>query len=231
VSEITKERLAKYIDHSLLKPDVNYGDIKRICLEAEKYCFASVAINPVNISLAVKCLKGTKVKVCVAIGFYLGVYPPEVKEFEVRDAVKKGADELDMMMNVGALKAGAYNIIEKEVKGLVKAAEGRITKVILETCLLTDEEIVKACQIIKSCGADFIKTSTGFKKPGATVHHVKLMRETVGKDMGVKAAGGINTIEEALAIIEAGANRLGVSNGVEIIEGWKEKEALQLIKK
>jgi len=191
-------------------------------LEAEKYHFASVAINPVNIPLAAKMLKGTGVKVCAALAFYLGAYPPEVKEFEARDAVEKGADELDMLMNVGALKSGKYDIIEKEVKGLVRAAEGRVTKVILETCLLTDEEIVKACQIIKECGADFIKTSTGFKKPGATIHSVKLIRQTVGENMGVKASGGIRSTEEALAMIEAGANRLGVSAGVAIIEGWKE---------
>jgi len=219
--KITRQQLAGMIDHTLLKIDATYGDIKRICLEAEKYHFASVAINPVNIPLAVKMLKGTGVKVCVALAFYLGAYPPEVKEFEARDAVKKGADELDMLMNVGALKTGRYDIIEKEVKGLVRAAEGRITKVILETCLLTDEEIIKACQIIKECGADFVKTSTGFKKPGATIHHVKLIRETVGKDMGVKASGGIHTTKEALAMVEAGANRIGASAGIAIVEGFK----------
>jgi len=220
--KITRQQLAGMIDHTLLKIDATYGDIKRLCLEAEKYHFASVAINPVNIPLAAKMLKGTGVKVCAALAFYLGAYPPEVKEFEARDAVEKGADELDMLMNVGALKSGKYDIIEKEVKGLVRAAEGRVTKVILETCLLTDEEIVKACQIIKECGADFIKTSTGFKKPGATIHSVKLIRQTVGENMGVKASGGIRSTEEALAMIEAGANRLGVSAGVAIIEGWKE---------
>jgi len=220
--KITRQQLAGMIDHTLLKIDATYEDIKRLCLEAEKYHFASVAINPVNIPLAAKMLKGTGVKVCAALAFYLGAYPPEVKEFEARDAVEKGADELDMLMNVGALKSGKYDIIEKEVKGLVRAAEGRVTKVILETCLLTDEEIVKACQIIKECGADFIKTSTGFKKPGATIHSVKLIRQTVGENMGVKASGGIRSTEEALAMIEAGANRLGVSAGVAIIEGWKE---------
>ncbi|MBA7500535.1 Deoxyribose-phosphate aldolase [subsurface metagenome] len=219
--KITKEQLTGYIDHTLLKIDATYGDIKRICLEAEKYHFASVAINPVNISLAANCLKGTKVKVCAALGFYLGVYPPEVKEFEARDAVKKGADELDMLMNVAALKSGKYKIVEEEVKGLVRVAEGRITKVILETCLLTDEEIIKACQIIKSCGADFVKTSTGFKKPGATEHHVRLMRKTVGDNMGVKAAGGIHITEEALKMINAGATRLGASAGIAIVEGLK----------
>ncbi|MEA1964846.1 MAG: deoxyribose-phosphate aldolase [Candidatus Aerophobetes bacterium] len=218
---MTKQQFAGTIDHTLLKINTTYGDIKRVCLEAEKYHFASVAINPINILLAAKMLKETGVKVCAALAFYLGVYPPELKEFEVRDAVKKGAEELDMLMNVGALKEGRYDIIRKEIEGLVRAAEGRITKVILETCLLTDEEIVKACEIAKECGADFVKTSTGFKKPGATLHNVRLMRETVGKDMGVKAAGGIHTTEEALAMIEAGANRLGVSAGVAIVEGFK----------
>jgi len=221
-NKMSKELMASYIDHTLLKIDATYEDIERICLEAEKYHFASVAINPVNISLAARYLKGTGVKVCAALGFYLGVYPSEVKVFEAHDAVKKGADELDMLMNVAALKSGNYEIIEKEVRGLVKAAEGRITKIILETCLLSNEEIVKACQIIKSCGADFVKTSTGFKKPGATEHHVKLMRETVGDQMGVKAAGGIRNTKDALAMIKAGANRLGVSAGVDIVEGIRE---------
>lgn len=217
--KITRQQLAGSIDHTLLKIDSTYGDIRRICLEAEKYHFAAVAINPVNVSLAAECLKGTGVKVCVALGFYLGGYPPEVKEFEARDAVKKGADELDMLMNVGALKSGNYGVIEEEVKGLVRAAEGRTTKLILETCLLTDEEVVKACQIAKACGADFVKTSTGFKKPGATVRHVKMMREAVGAKMGVKAAGGIGSTKDALALIEAGANRLGASAGIAILEG------------
>jgi deoxyribose-phosphate aldolase len=218
---ITKWELAGKLDHTLLEIDATYNDIKRLCLEAEKYHFASVAINPINIPLATRMLKGTGVKVCAALAFYLGAYPPEVKEFEARDAVEKGADELDMLINVGALKAGKYHIVKEEIKGLVRAAEGRITKVILETCLLTDEEIVKACQIAKECGASFVKTSTGFKKPGATIHNVELMRKTVGKDMGVKAAGGIRTTEEALAMIEAGANRLGVSRSIKIIEGFE----------
>jgi len=221
MKKITKQQLAGMIDHTLLKINATYGDIKRICLEAEKYHFASVAINPVNIPLAAKMLKGTGVKVSAALAFFLGAYPPEVKEFEARDAVKKGADELDMLMNVGALKAGKYDVIEKEVRGLVRAAEGRTTKVILEVCLLTDEEIVKACQIIKKCGADFVKTSTGFKKPGATIHSVKLIRKTIGEDMGVKASGGIRNTEEVLAMIEAGASRLGMSAGVAIVEGMR----------
>lgn len=218
---VTKWELAGMMDHTLLSIDATYKDIERLCLEAEKYHFASVAINPINIPLAARMLKGTGVKVCAALGFYLGAYPPEVKEFEARDAVEKGADELDMLMNVGALKAGKYEIVEEEVKGLVRAGKGRITKVILENCLLTDEEKVKACQIVKKCGADFVKTSTGFGKGGATTHDVELMRNAVGKDMGVKAAGGIHTAEEALAMVEAGANRLGVSGSLEILDGFE----------
>ena len=219
--KITKHQLAGTLDQTLLKIEATYGDVERLCLEAEKYHFAAVAVHPVNVPLAAKMLKGTGVKVCAALAFHLGAYPPEIKEFECRDAVEKGADELDMVMNIGALKEGRYDLVRKEVEGLVKAAEGRITKLILETCLLTDEEKVKACKIAKECGADFVKTSTGFGKQGATVHDVKLMRETVGADMGVKASGGIRNTETALAMIEAGANRLGVSAGVAIVEGFK----------
>ena len=219
--KITNHQLAGTIDQTMLKIEATYGDIERLCLEAEKYHFAAVAVHPVNIPLAAKMLKGTGVKVCAALAFHLGAYPPEIKEFECRDAVEKGADELDMMMNVGALKESRYDIVRKEVEGLVKAAEGRITKLILETCLLTDEEKAKACEIAKECGADFVKTSTGFGKQGATVHDVILMRRAVGADMGVKASGGIRNTETALAMIEAGANRLGVSTGAAIVEGLK----------
>lgn len=219
--KITKHQLAGTIDQTMLKIEATYGDIERLCLEAEKYHFAAVAVHPVNVPLAAKVLKGTGVKVCAALAFHLGAYPPEIKEFECRDAVEKGADELDMVMNVGALKESRYDLVRKEVEGLVKAAGGRITKLILETCLLTDEEKAKACKIAKECGADFVKTSTGFGKRGATVHDVKLMRETVGADMGVKASGGIRNTETALAMIEAGANRLGVSVGVAIVEGFR----------
>jgi len=219
--KITKQQLAGTIDHTMLKIEATYVDIEKLCLEAEKYHFAAVAIHSVNIPLAAKMLKGTGVKVCAALAFHLGTYPPEIKEFECRDAVDKGADELDMVMNVGALKGGKYDIVRKEVEGLVRAAEGRITKLILETCLLTDEEKVRACEIAKEGGADFVKTSTGFQKLGATVHDVKLMREAVGPDMGVKAAGGIRNTEVALALIEVGANRLGASAGIAIVEGLR----------
>jgi len=215
---LTKQQLAGSIDHTMLKIWTKYSDIEKICLEAEKYNFASVAVNPVHVALAKKMLEDTDVKVTVALGFYLGVYPPEIKEFEARDAVKNGADELDMLVNVAALKSGRFDVVEAECQGLVRAAEGRVTKLILETCLLTDEEIKKGCEIAKKYGITFVKTSTGFKK-GATSHTVRVMREAVGPDIGVKAAGGIKTKEDALTMIEAGADRLGVSAGVAIVNG------------
>ena len=221
MTKITKHQLAGTIDQTMLKIEATYGDVERLCLEAEKYHFAAVAVHPVNVCLAAKMLKGTGVKVCAALAFHLGAYPPEIKEFECRDVIEKGADELDMVMNIGALKEGKYDLVRKEVEGLVRAAEGKTTKLILETCLLTDEEKIRACEIAKECGADFVKTSTGFGKRGATVHDVKLMREAVGVDMGVKASGGIRNTETAIAMIEAGANRLGVSAGVAIVEGFK----------
>ena len=219
--KITVQQLAGMIDHTMLKIEAKYSDIEKLCLEAEKYHFVAVAIHPVNVPLAAKMLKGTGVKVCVALSFHLGAYPPDIKEFECRDAVKNGADELDMVMNIGALKAGSYDVIRKEVDGLVRAADGRTTKLILETCLLTDEEKVKACEIAKVGGVDFVKTSTGFSSLGATVSDVRLMRQTVGPKMGVKASGGIRTLEAALDVVEAGADRLGVSASVEIINGFR----------
>jgi len=220
---VTKRELAGMIDHTLLKIQTSKVDIEKLCEEARRYHFASVAINPVNVPLAAKILKGTDVKVDAAVSFFLGAYPIEFKVFEVKDAIEKGADELDMVMNVGALKSGNYDLIKREMEAFVKAAGDRITKIILEAGPLTDEEKVKACQIAKEAGVKFVKTSTGFgPSGGATVHDVKLMRETVGKDMGVKAAGGIRTTEEALAMIEAGANRLGTSSGVTIVKGLEE---------
>lgn len=220
---MTKRELAGMIDHTLLKIEASRADIEKLCEEARRYHFASVAINPVNVPLAAKILKGTDVKVDAATGFFLGAYPIEVKIFENKDAIEKGADELDMVMNIGALKSDNYDLIKREMEAFVKVAGDKITKIILETALLTDEEKVKACQIAKEAGVKFVKTSTGFgPSGGATVHDVKLMRETVGKDMGVKASGGIHTTEEALAMIEAGANRLGTSSGIKIIKGLEE---------
>jgi deoxyribose-phosphate aldolase len=218
LSNITKQQLASMMDLTLLRIDTTYGDIERVCMEAVQFHMAAVAVHPVNVSLAADILRGTPVKVCAALSFYLGQYPVEIKEFEVRDAVKKGADELDMVINVGALKSGRFDIIKAELEALVRAAEGRVTKVILETALLTDDEIIRGCQMIKEVGVNFVKTSTGFREPGAVLSKVALIRRTVGPEMGVKAAGGIRTAEQALAFLKAGANRLGVSSGVKILK-------------
>lgn len=221
---LKRQLLAGMIDHTLLKIDCTYKEVETICLEAIKYNFASVAVNPSNIVLSKQLLKGSGVKVCTALGFYLGSYPCEIKEYAIADAIEKGADELDMLINVGALKEGMYKVITEEVKGLVKLAEGRVTKIILETCYLRDEEIITACKIAKDNEADFVKTSTGFGPAGARVDHVRLMRKTVGEKMGVKAAGGVSTVAAALDLIRAGANRLGSSASVKIVENFCDGE-------
>ena len=219
---MTKEELARMIDHTALEIEVSSVDIEKLCEEARRYHFAAVAVNPVNVPLAAKLLKGTDVNVDAALSFFLGAYPIDFKVFEVKDAIEKGAEELDMVMNVGALKSGDYDLIRREMEAFVKAAGDTVTKIILETALLTDEEKIKACEIAKGVGVKFVKTSTGFGPSGATVHDVKLMRKTVGPDIGVKALGGIRTTEDALTMIEAGATRIGTSSGVDIIKGLEE---------
>jgi deoxyribose-phosphate aldolase len=219
---MTKEELARMIDHTALEIEVSSVDIEKLCEEARRYHFAAVAVNPVNVPLAAKLLKGTDVKVDAALSFFLGAYPIDFKVFEVKDAIEKGAEELDMVMNVGALKSGDYDLIRREMEAFVEAAGGKVTKIILEAALLTDEEKIRACEIAKGVGVKFVKTSTGFGPSGATVHDVKLMRKTVGPDIGVKALGGIRTAEDALTMIEAGANRIGTSSGVAIIKGLEE---------
>ena len=198
-------KINQYIDHTILKADATQEKVQAIIDEAKKYEFASVCINPTWVAFAAEQLKDEVSKVCTVIGFPLGANTSEVKAFEATDAIKKGADEVDMVINIGA----AVNAVK----------DGRILKVIIETSLLTDEEKVKACQAAQRAGADFVKTSTGFSTAGAKVEDVKLMRETVGPDMGVKASGGIRNLEDAKAMIEAGANRLGCSSGVAIMEG------------
>ena len=220
--ELDKNTLASMIDHTELHVDASYGDIRRLCLEATKYGFASLAIHPVNVPLAVKLLKGSTVKVDAAIGFPTGAFTIEGKVLETKDAIKKGAEEIDFVMNVGALKAGNYGLVRDEMRAIKEAAGDLVTKVILETCVLTDEEKVAACQIAREAGIDFVKTSTGFGEKGATVEDIKLMRQTVGGEMGVKASGGIRNTKDALAMIEAGATRLGTSAGIAIIEGLRE---------
>ncbi|WP_297510731.1 deoxyribose-phosphate aldolase [Thermococcus sp.] len=215
--------IAKYIDHTNLKPYATKDDIIRLCDEAIKYGFYAVCVNPYRVKLAKEYLHERKadVKVASVIGFPLGATPTEVKVFEAKKALEDGADELDMVINIGALKDGDYDYVEKDIEEVVKVAheKGAKVKVIIETCYLTEEEKVKACELAKEAGADFVKTSTGFGTGGATVEDVRLMRKVVGPDMGVKAAGGIRTYEQALAMIKAGANRIGTSSGVRIVEG------------
>lgn len=222
--EIGKKELAAMIDYTELRMDATYNDMKKLCLEAEKYGFAAVAIHPVNVPLVASLLKDTDVKVATGIAFHTGAYPTEVKVFETRDAIEKGASEIDLVMNIGALKAKRYDLVREDIRA-VKNTEGKlVTKVILETCLLTDEEKRKACEIAKEAGVDFVKTSTGFREKGATVEDVKLIKETVGDKVGVKAAGGIRSVDDALSMIEAGASRIGTSSGVQIVEGLGERK-------
>jgi deoxyribose-phosphate aldolase len=213
--------LAKYIDHTLLKPDATQQEVAQLCYEARKHGFASVCVNPTWVSLCAELLKGSEVKVCTVIGFPLGATSSETKAFETETAIKQGATEIDMVINVGALKARDLETVAKDIRGVVKAAHARgiIVKVIIETVLLTDEEKTIASLISREAGADFVKTSTGFAGGGATVHDVELMRKAVGPQMGVKASGGVRTFEDAQSMIEAGATRIGASAGVKIIQG------------
>jgi len=213
-------KIASMIDHTLLKPDATEKEIRKLCEEAAQYKFASVCVNPAYVPLAAKLLKGTGVKVCTVIGFPLGATTSTTKAIETRDAIANGADEIDMVINVGALKSGDDETVRKDIQAVVDAAKGRaIVKVILETALLTKEEKIKGCLLAKMAGADFVKTSTGFGPGGATVEDVALMRKTVGPEMGVKASGGIRTYEAAKAMIEAGATRIGASASVAIAKG------------
>lgn len=212
-----KKTIASMIDHTLLKPEATPAQIEKLCAEAAEYHFASVCVNPVYISLAARLLKGTGVKVCCVVGFPLGAIAPEQKAAEAASCAAMGAEELDMVIHVGAAKAGDWALVQRDIEGVVKAAAGHTVKVIIETCLLTDEEKVKACEAAKAAGAHFVKTSTGFSTGGATTHDIALMRKTVGPEMGVKASGGIRDYETAMAMIEAGANRIGASAGIAIV--------------
>ena len=212
-----KKTIAAMIDHTLLKPEAIPAQIEKLCAEAAEYHFASVCVNPVYILLAARLLKGTGVKVCCVVGFPLGAIAPEQKAAEAASCAAMGAEELDMVIHVGAAKAGDWALVQRDIEGVVKAAAGHTVKVIIETCLLTDEEKVKACEAAKAAGAHFVKTSTGFSTGGATTHDIALMRKTVGPEMGVKASGGIRDYETAMAMIEAGANRIGASAGIDIV--------------
>ena len=212
-----KKTIAAMIDHTLLKPEATPAQIEKLCAEAAEYHFASVCVNPVYIPLAARLLKGTGVKVCCVVGFPLGAIAPEQKAAEAASCAAMGAEELYMVIHVGAAKAGDWALVQRDIEGVVKAAAGHTVKVIIETCLLTDEEKVKACEAAKAAGAHFVKTSTGFSTGGATTHDIALMRKTVGPEMGVKASGGIRDYETAMAMIEAGANRIGASAGIAIV--------------
>lgn len=213
--------LAKTIDHTLLKPDATQDQIAQLCYEARKYGFASVCVNPTWVELCAQLLKGSQVKVCTVIGFPLGATAPEVKAFETQTALRQGANEIDMVINIGALKARDLELVARDIRGVVTTAHAgaAIVKVIIEAVLLTDEEKTIACLLSKEAGADFVKTSTGFASGGATVHDVELMRKAVGPEMGVKAAGGVRTYEDAESMLKAGATRIGASAGVKIIQG------------
>ncbi|MBP2025121.1 deoxyribose-phosphate aldolase [Peptoniphilus stercorisuis] len=208
----------RMIDHTLLKPESTREQIKSLCDEALEYNFKSVCINPFWVSYANDILKDSEVSVCTVIGFPLGANTTSMKATEAREAILNGADEVDMVINVGLLKSKEYDLVEEDIKAVVEESKDKIVKVIIETCLLSDEEIVKACEISMKSGADFVKTSTGFNSAGAKAQDVNLMRKTVGDTLGVKASGGIRDLKTAREMIENGAARLGVSAGIEIIK-------------
>lgn len=213
-------QLNQLIDHTALKPNVTKDDILKLTQEAKEYQFFSVCVNPTWVKLASEELEGTSVDVCTVIGFPLGANTSAVKAFETKDAIANGATEVDMVINVGELKSGNADYVREDIKAVVEAAKGKaLVKVILETCLLTDDEIRLASQLAKEAGADFVKTSTGFSTGGATVEAVKIMRETVGNEMGVKASGGIHHAEDAEKMVAAGATRIGASAGIAIVTG------------
>lgn len=212
--------IAKLIDHTLLKADSTKSQIEKLCKEAKEHQFASVCVNPYWVQYCSKLLEGTDVKVCTVIGFPLGATSKEVKAFETRYAIEHGAEEVDMVINIGALKDKDVDIVEEDIAEVVKSAKDKaLVKVIIETSLLTDEEKELACQLCVKAGADFVKTSTGFSTGGATVEDVKLMRQTVGPEMGVKASGGVRDLASVNDMVKAGATRIGTSNGITIVQG------------
>lgn len=212
------EKLAKMIDHTNLKPDATLKDIEKLCDEAKKYNFASVCVNPANVQYAVHLLEKTDVNVCTVIGFPLGANTSKIKFFEASNSYEIGASELDMVMNIGALKSGFEEDVKQDIKSVVVGSKDAIVKVIIETALLEEDEIIKACEIIKESGADFVKTSTGFGYSGSTVEDIKLIRKTVGSSLNIKASGGVKNLKNALDMIKAGATRIGTSSGVQIME-------------
>ena len=214
--------IARYIDHTILKPEATAEDVKKLCTEAKEYNFASVCVNGSYAKLVSTELAGSDVKTCVVVGFPLGAMTKEAKAFETTDAIKNGANEIDMVINVGALKEKNYDLFKEDIEAVVNAAKGKaIVKVIIETCLLTDEEKVKACEISKEAKADFVKTSTGFSTGGATKEDIALMRKTVGESLGVKASGGVRDYKTSIDMINAGASRIGSSAGIAIVSESK----------
>jgi deoxyribose-phosphate aldolase len=215
-----KMNLAGLIDHTLLKADATKAQVAALIGEAKQYEFASVCVNPTWVKYAAQALAGTKVKVCTVIGFPLGASTVETKGFEAKDAVQKGAAEVDMVINIAALKDGDNDLVEQDIKAVVSAVQGKaLVKVIIETCLLSEEEKIRACQLAVKAGADFVKTSTGFSTGGATEEDVALLRKTVGEKVGVKASGGVRSLEDMNKMVAAGATRIGASSGVKIMQG------------
>ncbi|MFH1193485.1 MAG: deoxyribose-phosphate aldolase [bacterium] len=215
--------IAQYIDHTLLKPDATESQIGHLCCEARNYGFAAVCVNPIWVELCAGLLAETDVKVCAVVGFPFGANCPEAKAYEARLAVQQGASEIDMVINIGALKSRALELVERDIRVVRQAVPKAVLKVIIETRLLTDNQKIIACQLAQKAGADFVKTSTGFSTAGATIEDVALMRRIVGPNMGVKASGGINALTDARAMINAGANRLGCSASVAIVREEKEE--------
>lgn len=214
--------IAKYIDHTILKPQATVDEVKKLCREAREYNFASVCVNGCHAKLVNSELRGSNVKTCVVVGFPLGAMTKEAKEFETIDAIRNGAEEIDMVINVGALKDKNYVLVKEDIEAVVNAAKGKaLVKVIIETCLLTDEEKIKACEIAKEAKADFVKTSTGFSAGGATKEDISLMRKIVGEGLGVKASGGVRDSKTAMDMINAGASRIGASSSIAIIDDSK----------
>jgi deoxyribose-phosphate aldolase len=218
-----KIKLAKYFDHTVLKPEITSADIEKLCSEAAEYGFFSVCVNPVWVKLSKKLLKGSKVDICTVVGFPLGANTTKIKIAETELALEEGAKEIDMVINIGKLKEGDTDFVRKEISKLKKITGKRILKVIIETALLTEDEKRTAIKLVKDAGADFVKTSTGFAKSGATIDDISLMRKIGGKSLKVKASGGVKTLDFALALIEAGANRIGASSSVDIMEDWLKK--------
>ncbi len=215
-----EQNFARMIDHTLLKAEATKEQIEKLCAEAKQFNFASVCVNPTWVKNSSELLQGSDVLVCTVIGFPLGANTPTVKAFEAKDAIANGAQEVDMVINIGALKDKNYDLVQADIAAVVEAAKGNaLVKVIIESCLLTDEEKVKACELAVAAGADYVKTSTGFSTGGATAEDIALMRKTVGPDLGVKASGGVRSLEDMKKMVEAGATRIGASSGVAIMNG------------